>query len=152
MSLKAKLEAVIYAAEEPVTLAQLAALFAANALEWKAQQEALSAEQAAEADDVSAQPIVNEQFDYLEPVPVDSVQQELMSAPDAEQEQNQSNRALDKNLKGGFYFHPSDEDLSLGTPVTTPSSKDRSLGTPERKKPLQGCAPVNSYSDFAIAR
>ena len=30
MSLKAKLEAVIYAAEEPVTLAQLAALFAAD--------------------------------------------------------------------------------------------------------------------------
>jgi len=40
MSLKAKLEAVIYAAEEPVTLAQLAALFAAEALEWKAEQEA----------------------------------------------------------------------------------------------------------------
>ena len=40
MSLKAKLEAVIYAAEEPVTLAQLAVLFAADALEWKAQQEA----------------------------------------------------------------------------------------------------------------
>ena len=38
MSLKAKLEAVIYAAEEPVTLAQLAGLFAEEALEWKAQQ------------------------------------------------------------------------------------------------------------------
>jgi segregation and condensation protein B len=36
MSLKAKLEAVIYAAEEPITLAQLAALFAAEALEYKA--------------------------------------------------------------------------------------------------------------------
>jgi len=36
MSLKAKLEAVIYAAEEPITLAQLAALFAADALEHKA--------------------------------------------------------------------------------------------------------------------
>jgi segregation and condensation protein B len=39
MSLKAKLEAVIYAAEEPVTLAQLATIFAADALEWKAEQE-----------------------------------------------------------------------------------------------------------------
>jgi len=47
MSLKAKLEAVIYAAEEPVTLSQLAALFAADALEWKAEQEAASAEEAA---------------------------------------------------------------------------------------------------------
>lgn len=44
MSLKAKLEAVIYAAEEPVTLTQLAALFAAEALEWKAEQEAARAE------------------------------------------------------------------------------------------------------------
>jgi len=35
MSLKAKLEAVIYAAEEPVTLAQLATLFASEAEEWK---------------------------------------------------------------------------------------------------------------------
>ncbi len=48
MSLKAKLEAVIYAAEEPVTLAQLAVLFADDAFEWKAQQQAASAEQAAE--------------------------------------------------------------------------------------------------------
>ena len=49
MSLKAKLEAVIYAAEEPVTLAQLAALFATDALEWKAEREAVSAAQAAES-------------------------------------------------------------------------------------------------------
>jgi segregation and condensation protein B len=53
MSLKAKLEAVIYAAEEPVTLNQLAALFAADALEWKAQQEAAAAEQTAEVAGVS---------------------------------------------------------------------------------------------------
>ena len=48
MSLKAKLEAVIYAAEEPVTLAQMAGIFAEEALEWKAevarqQSEALDA-------------------------------------------------------------------------------------------------------------
>jgi segregation and condensation protein B len=47
MSLKAKLEAVIYAAEEPVTLAQLAALFASEALDWKSEQ-AANAEQAVE--------------------------------------------------------------------------------------------------------
>ncbi|HZC44298.1 MAG TPA: SMC-Scp complex subunit ScpB [Acidobacteriaceae bacterium] len=35
MSLKAKIEAVIYAAEEPITLAQLAAIFAHEALEAK---------------------------------------------------------------------------------------------------------------------
>ena len=48
MSLKAKLEAVIYAAEEPVTLGQLAVLFAEEALEWKAEQEAASEAQAEE--------------------------------------------------------------------------------------------------------
>jgi len=48
MSLKAKLEAVIYAAEEPVTLAQLSALFAAEALEWKAEQDAARAAETGE--------------------------------------------------------------------------------------------------------
>ena len=48
MSLKAKLEAVIYAAEEPVTLVQLAQIFAADALEWKAAQETAAAEASAE--------------------------------------------------------------------------------------------------------
>ena len=40
MSLKAKLEAVIYAAEEPVTLAQLTEIFSFEALAWKAEREA----------------------------------------------------------------------------------------------------------------
>jgi segregation and condensation protein B len=62
MSLKAKLEAVIYAAEEPVTLNQLAALFAADALEWKAAQEAAAAEQTAEVAGVSA--------DAMRPLPL----------------------------------------------------------------------------------
>ena len=48
MSLKAKLEAVIYASEEPVTLAQLAGLFADEALEWKAEQAAAAQAQAEE--------------------------------------------------------------------------------------------------------
>ncbi len=54
MSLKAKLEAVIYAVEEPVTLAQLAGLFADDALEWKAEQEAAAqAEEQAASEDAS---------------------------------------------------------------------------------------------------
>jgi len=47
MSLKSKLEAVIYASEEPVTLPQLATLFGAEALEWKSAQEADAAQKAA---------------------------------------------------------------------------------------------------------
>jgi len=66
MSLKAKLEAVIYAAEEPVTLTQLAALFAADALEWKSEQDAASAEQAAETANPDTEAAVNETFDYQE--------------------------------------------------------------------------------------
>jgi segregation and condensation protein B len=81
MSLKAKLEAVIYAAEEPVTLAQLAALFAADAFEWQAQQEAASAEQTAEA----AQPTQNEEFAFRQPEPAESAPLEPASASAAEQ-------------------------------------------------------------------
>lgn len=66
MSLKAKLEAVIYAAEEPVTLAQLAMLFGNEALEWKAEQEAARAAEAAENAEAAAEPPVNAAFDYVD--------------------------------------------------------------------------------------
>jgi segregation and condensation protein B len=62
MSLKSKLEAVIYAADEPVTVAQLAAMFAADALEWKAAQQAAAAEQAAE---ITGQPQVTIELEPL---------------------------------------------------------------------------------------
>jgi segregation and condensation protein B len=61
MSLKARIEAVIYAAEEPVTLAQLAVLFGPEALEQKeAREEARAAESAAiaEADAQEAEEVV----------------------------------------------------------------------------------------------
>jgi segregation and condensation protein B len=64
MSLKAKLEAVIYAAEEPVTLAQLAALFSIEALEWKAAQEAASAADGAAT--AESLPILNAELDFAE--------------------------------------------------------------------------------------
>jgi segregation and condensation protein B len=65
MSLKAKLEAVIYAAEEPVTLAQLSALFAADALEWKSAQEAANAERAAPEGETL--PLLNAELNDDEP-------------------------------------------------------------------------------------
>lgn len=52
MSLKARIEAVIYAAEEPVTLAQFAVLFGEEALEQKLAREA-AAEIAAETEEVA---------------------------------------------------------------------------------------------------
>jgi segregation and condensation protein B len=69
MSLKAKLEAVIYAAEEPVTLAQLAGLFADEALEIRAEREAeaMAAAQAVGGElDGAALPLLNEAFPHLE--------------------------------------------------------------------------------------
>jgi segregation and condensation protein B len=97
MSLKAKLEAVIYAAEEPVTLAQLAALFADDAFEWKAQQEAASAGQAAEAASVAAQPLplVNQEFAYLkqEPEPAGQAEQAEQTEQAAEAQPESSPEA-----------------------------------------------------------
>lgn len=52
MSLKAKLEAVIYAAEEPVTLAQLTEIFSFEALAWKAERE--SEQRQSEAEPLAA--------------------------------------------------------------------------------------------------
>jgi segregation and condensation protein B len=81
MSLKAKLEAVIYAAEEPVTLAQLAALFAADALEWEALEEAASADEAA-VEEVQPLPLVNGEFAYLEQERVpDAVPEPVLAEP-----------------------------------------------------------------------
>ena len=87
MSLKAKLEAVIYAAEEPVTLAQLAALFAADALEWKAEHEAASAGQTQDAAE-PLPPLAGEwEFDSLElnQPPADSATPEQIMPEPVEQ-------------------------------------------------------------------
>jgi segregation and condensation protein B len=76
MSLKAKLEAVIYAAEEPVTLAQLAGVFADEAQEWKAERATAAAAQAEERSTAEndGSPLVQE------PLP------DLTIAPDAVEE------------------------------------------------------------------
>ena len=70
MSLKSKLEAVIYASEEPVTLGQLATLFGAEALEWKATQSALAAQKAVADSAATAvdpsQPMAGEGLEYLD--------------------------------------------------------------------------------------
>jgi segregation and condensation protein B len=68
MSLKAKLEAVIYAAEEPVTLAQLALLFTEEALEWKAEQEASVAQAAGDSvSEAESEPAADAELGFIEP-------------------------------------------------------------------------------------
>ncbi|MGA2535481.1 MAG: SMC-Scp complex subunit ScpB [Terracidiphilus sp.] len=62
MSLKAKLEAAIYAAEEPVTLTQLAALFADDAMEWKAARESTAGTETSAAEG-EASPLLNAEIE-----------------------------------------------------------------------------------------
>jgi segregation and condensation protein B len=70
MSLKSKLEAVIYAAEEPVTLSQLATLFGGEALDYKAALDAAAAQKAAVDAAATAvdpsQPVIAEGLEYLD--------------------------------------------------------------------------------------
>jgi segregation and condensation protein B len=81
MSLKAKLEAVIYAAEEPVTLAQLAGLFADEALELKVEREA--AAHVAEGVDGGALQL-NEAFPHLGLEPVEDGEMSAAAGPAAD--------------------------------------------------------------------
>ncbi len=85
MSLKAKLEAVIYAAEEPVTLAQLASLFAAEALEYKA---ALAEEAAAAAEAAEPLPLIAEDAEEA-PAPGADEAVEAASAEEAPAEETE---------------------------------------------------------------
>jgi segregation and condensation protein B len=88
MSLKAKIEAVIYAAEEPVTLAQIAGLFPAELLEERAAR--ASAEAASEAEssaegatEMAALDLEGDEFSAGEAAASRETQQET-SAEDAE--------------------------------------------------------------------
>jgi len=92
MSLKAKLEAVIYAAEEPVTLAQLTGLFADEALAFNAEQQAAAAAgMAPTRTDALAMPLLSETFAYLE---IDQgAEEQAVPAPSEESEVPVTERA-----------------------------------------------------------
>ena len=105
MSLKAKLEAVIYAAEDPPTLAQLAQLFADEALALKAEQEAQA--QSAAASESANPPPVNETFTYpdtSEPgsdaaAPAANPGAETANQPEAEPTSEAAEQAAQAELK-----------------------------------------------------
>ena len=98
MSLKAKLEAVIYAAEEPVTLAQLAGLFADEALEWKAAREAEAAALVADGSATGVGlPQLNEAFPHLELEPVT----ETEAAGEADAGDEAAAEATSRGRRGG---------------------------------------------------
>ena len=97
MSLKAKLEAVIYAAEEPVTLTQLAALFAADAFEYKAAQLATEPEQVPL---IEEPPAPDEDLDAAANSETPEAQSAASEVPDAKQEARQRDREIKSILKG----------------------------------------------------
>ena len=134
MSLKAKLEAVIYAAEEPVTLAQLAALFAPDALEWKAEQEAASASQSPgtpEADE--SQPFLVEQFAYPG------------EAPDPNLDQNTDQNAGQVSEPAATPAEPAAETVSNSDSATD------SEASPEADQAASPEAGLEAGSDPAAA-
>jgi segregation and condensation protein B len=122
MSLKAKLEAVIYAAEEPVTLAQLAIIFADDAMEWKAEQEAARAEQAAE----TANSPVNEIFDYADtsdPAAEPVIELESAEEPTAEAEPEEGSASREPQSDETAV---SDETAEPAEAAVSPESADAS--------------------------
>jgi segregation and condensation protein B len=95
MSLRAKIEAVVYAAEEPVTLAQLAAVFAPEVRErWQAEQnEALGAAGSSVGDEVSSEPISEGLSEPVEAEPAEAGAGEQSAATDADAEATAAKRA-----------------------------------------------------------
>jgi segregation and condensation protein B len=82
MSLKAKIEAVIYAAEEPVTLAQIASLFQAELLEERTAR--LSVEAAPQEEAAREEPATETEVLLPEDAPANDVPESPESAEDAE--------------------------------------------------------------------
>jgi segregation and condensation protein B len=124
MSLKSKLEAVIYASEEPVTLTQLATLFGAEALEWKASQEAAqkAAADAANAAD-SPQSSIDEGLEYLD-----------LRTEDG------------RPLQG-----PESADPALVTPIEIESAPDSPVETASVPEPGESSAPDITLAESAQA-
>jgi segregation and condensation protein B len=117
MSLKAKLEAVIYASEEPVTLAQLASLFAEEALEWKAEQEAAAQAQAGEpaAEENENSPLVQDTLP------------DLAVAPDAVEEAE----ASEELHEGAGVEKDAGQEPGDDTPESAPEKAGEEAGAPE---------------------
>ena len=90
MSLKAKLEAVVYAAEEPVTLAQLTAIFAEEVL--PVLDEAAAREP--EAEPTQEEAVVEESSEAAEPVAAEAAE----PAP-SEDDEKKSARLRDRRVR-----------------------------------------------------
>jgi segregation and condensation protein B len=130
MSLKAKLEAAIYAAEEPVTLNQLAGLFAVDALEWKAAREASSAA-GDSALGSETEPLLNAEIDdqQLEQATATAAEPEITEAPQAADEAGEEAASTEAGPTSGTEarVEPGGE--------SNPESAEHAGSEPVQKKP-----------------
>ena len=148
MSLKAKLEAVIYAAEEPVTLAQLAQIFAADALEWKAAQEAAAAEANAE--------IAGQQPDDLEPMSLITEGLENLPMADTAAMSKQAGEESADSAPTATVVRdgeiPIAEDVSETAETTAPTAEPASAETPAGETPAESIDPESEARRLARLR
>jgi segregation and condensation protein B len=131
MSLKSKLEAVIYAAEEPVTLAQLAAIFAEEALALKAERAATSAAQP--ETDADVQPLFDQGFASLS---VDPTQASFAAQPEGadEPEAAPASEAPETPVSAlGETASQPQEGVASGEPVAETAAEPSVEGTAESK-------------------
>jgi len=131
MSLKAKLEAVIYAAEEPVTLAQLAALFSSEALEWKAAHEAASSIPDPVEDE--SLPILNAELDFAEMEQPSTTAQNADEAPNEPSEAEVPASPAQDATAAESAAQPSPEATSEPTPADLEAEAKRLARLRERE-------------------
>ncbi|HEY6447549.1 MAG TPA: SMC-Scp complex subunit ScpB [Acidobacteriaceae bacterium] len=134
MSLKARIEAVIYAAEEPVTLAQLASLFRDEALVSRAERIAPQADPERPADDLLAEAADAEAPAYAagspapEAPPTESLDADVAPIPSAKEEPTAvaadpvSELAV-SDATGSFPDVPPDAATGEGLPSEAPGAE-----------------------------
>ncbi|MBV8674298.1 MAG: SMC-Scp complex subunit ScpB, partial [Acidobacteriaceae bacterium] len=99
MSLKAKIEAVIYAAEEPVTLAQLATLFQTEALEERRGRVAKESIDAAVSMSLALSPEPGLGWEMPIPLAAEMAAQAVAAENEAEADPKQEGRLRDRGAR-----------------------------------------------------
>ena len=166
MSLKSKLEAVIYAAEEPVTLTQLATLFGAEALEWKAAAKAAAA-QKAQADAANtvvdpSQPLMAEGLEYLDLRTEDGhlleqpgfavlPEADPASSTESQEETDQEAGSAESPVAPSAAETPQQESIEASQDATTPTDPEAEAKRAARQRDREIKAILRQLIDELIA-
>jgi segregation and condensation protein B len=130
MSLKSKLEAVIYAAEEPVTLAQLATIFAEEALALKAERAAAATESQPEPAPAETQPLFDQGFASLS---VEPTQAPFTAEPETGNEAAPAAEIPGAGLADAETSAPAEEAVAPAEPVAEAAAEAPAEETTEPK-------------------